>query len=387
VALIGVYGVMIRFTGSIATLAMWVWAPVAVGLGVVLFLHRDKWQTSVGLYLFGGYFAYTALSLFWTPDPGRGLRFVALIGVAFLAHLYGRTIGAPTGGSWLWLGACAGVALALAGLLRVRNPPGFEGLNPDRILAMGVLALVVMAWYGPRGRLYTLGLGMAGVVIVLFSQSRTTSLVMVLFLITAPGLRLPRAGRLLITGSSLALVILLSLTPTFQDRWFESATGSFWDLVTIQGVNTSGRGEVWPVVAESCSSFILGEGAGASDFFASETHSGFPEPHNEFLRVWCDTGVIGTLLLWGFVVHTMIRALARIRDTPRPWPHSAALQLAVALTLISLTDNPLTTAIPFMIPAALAFGWSESTKEPLRFRPGAESSSDYRRIPPLDLPR
>jgi len=260
----------------------------------------------------------------------------------------------------LWLGACAGVALALAGLLRVRNPPGFEGLNPDRILAMGVLALVVMAWYGPRARLYTLGLGMAGVVIILFSQSRTTSLVMVLLLLTAPGLRLPRAGRWLVAGSLLLLALLLSMTPWFQERWFESDTGSLWDLVTMHGVETSGRGEVWPEVAASCDRFVLGEGAGAADMFAFEAHSGFPEPHNEYLRVWCDTGTVGTILLWGFVGFTLVRSFVGTRDAARPWPEWAAAQLGISLLLLSLTDNPLTTTVPFMVPAALAFGWADA---------------------------
>lgn len=359
VPLIALYVVLIRFGGAPATVASWMWAPIAAGFVVVLVLKRDRLRPSPGLWLFGAYVVYTALSLGWSPDFGRGLRFVALIGAGFLAFVYGRAAGAPGGDSNVSWAATFGLCLALAGLLLVTDPPDFDELNPDRILGMGALALVVMAWYGRRGRAYTLGLGMLGLAAIFLSSSRTTLLMVVGLLITAPGLRLTRSARWLIPGALVALGFVVSLTPAFQERWFESGSGSLWDLVTAQGLETSGRGEVWPVVAASCGSPILGDGAGAADSYARAEHSGFPEPHNEYLRVWCDTGIVGSLLLWGFVVMTVVRAASGVRHTFEPWPDRAAIQLAVALLLLSLTDNPLTTGVPFMIPACLAFGWSE----------------------------
>ena len=380
-ALIGPILIAIRLDGVPGLIGMWVWAPTAVALVILLVLRHTRLVLSPDVALFGGYVSYSALSLLWSPDPGRGLRFVALIGVAYLAFLYGRTIGAPTGSSALWQAGFVGLALALAALLVIQDPADFEILNPDRILGMGVLALVVIAWYGPRGRLLTLGLGVLALGTILLSDSRTTSLVMVLLLMTAPGLRLPRSGRWLLFGILMVLAILISLTPGFQERWFESGEGNLWDLVRVQGLDTSGRAEVWPVVADSCRHFVLGEGAGASDSFAFEAHSGFPEPHNEYLRVWCDGGLVGSVLFWGFVAWIGVGAVVGLRRSPRSWAHLAAAQMAAALLYLSLTDNPLTTTIPFMVPAALAFGWSQHQN---LSDPDDQIETRLSKLPPID---
>jgi O-antigen ligase len=229
---------------------------------------------------------------------------------------------------------------------------------------MGVIALVVTAWYGPRSRIYTVCVGLVGVGTILISGSRTASVVMILLLLTARGLRLPWAGRLVLAGSVLALLALFSLTPGFQNRWFNAGEGSLWSIVTNEDLQTSGRADVWPVIANSCHHTVLGEGAGASDSFASAANQGFPEPHNEYLRIWCDTGLVGSVLFWGFVAVIGLHAIGGMRRSRRIWSHPAAAQMVAALLLLSVTDNPLTTAVPFMIPAALAFGWSEHDQEP-----------------------
>jgi O-antigen ligase len=259
--------------------------------------------------------------------------------------------------SWV---VSAGLGLALAGLVFIPEPSSADLLNPDRILAMGAIALVVSAWYGPRSRWYTATVGLVGLVTVIASGSRMASLVLVVLLVTAPGLRLPRAGRALLVVALVALIGLASTSSVFQQRWFESGEGTFFDLVTLHDLETSARFEVWPIVAEACGPTLTGHGAGASDSFSLEANAGFPEPHNEYLRVWCDTGIVGSLLLWGFVAAVAIRMSAALRQRPaRLWADHAAMQLVVALALLSLTDNPLTTAIPFLVPAALVFGWSD----------------------------
>ena len=55
--------------------------------------------------------------------------------------------------------------------------------------------------------------------------------------------------------------------------------------------------------------------------------------------------------------------------------------MVAALALLALTDNPLTTAIPFLVPAALALGWSGGMPRHGRFagRSGRDRVSEERR--------
>ena len=170
----------------------------------------------------------------------------------------------------------AGVGLALAGLVLITDPPPVDGLNPDRILAMGVIALVVAAWYGPRARWYTTTVGFLSLVAVVASGSRMASLVMVLLLVTVPGLRLPKTGRVLFAVSLVTVIGVATTTTGFQQRWSESGEGDILDLVASDDLETSGRFEVWPVVAEACGFTWFGHGAGAADTFSSAVSPGFP---------------------------------------------------------------------------------------------------------------
>ncbi len=358
--LIGPAVVALRVPGPARWAASWAWVPIAVVLVVQLARQRQEIVFSREVALLGGFVVWAALSLAWSPEVFRGLHFVLLVAVAYLAYVWGAVTGPPRGGSQLWWVGSAGLGLTLAALVFIPEPPPVDRLNPDRILAMGAIALVISAWYGPRSRWYTATVGLVGLAPVLASGSRMASLVMFVLLVTAPGLRLPKAGRVLLAVGLVALVGLASTTTGFQQRFFESGEGTFLDLMTLQDLETSGRFQVWPVIAEACGPTLLGHGAGAADTFSSTANAGFPESHNEYLRVWCDTGLVGSLLVWGFVASVAFRAATALRHRPaRRWAHHAAVQMVVALVLLALTDNPLTTAIPFLVPAALAFGWSD----------------------------
>ena len=116
------------------------------------------------------------------------------------------------------------------------------------------------------------------------------------------------------------------------------------------------------MIIEACESPIIGDGPGASALYGSQVMSGFPEPHNEYLRVWCDTGVLGSVVFWGFIALVASRALGGLRrDGPAVRRrHVATLQLLGAFLILSLTDNPLTTAA-FMPAAAFVWGRSFAT--------------------------
>jgi hypothetical protein len=65
-------------------------------------------------------------------------------------------------------------------------------------------------------------------------------------------------------------------------------------------VNSVGRREAWPALIEACSDApITGHGAGSSAQISEDISSGgFGQPHNDYLRADCDTGLVGSILPW-----------------------------------------------------------------------------------------
>lgn len=362
--MIGPYLLLIRLQGWPRQVAPWLWVLITVFMVLRLITSQQKPTADRVTVLLAGYLTWSSLSLLWSPDVGRGLRFVGIVGAALIAYLWGSTTGSPRPSRYSWLIGATGLAFAVLALLLVPEVEPFDGLNPNRILAMGVIASLVSVWYGRQKRWFTAVAGIAAVGIVVVSGSRMATLVVVILCITAPGLNLPRSGRVLTGVALFALVGLIATTGNFREHWFESGEGTVLEIITLQNIGSSGRTEVWRSVADECGLTVLGNGAGAADKVSRAANPGFPEPHNEYLRVGCDTGLVGSLLLWGALVLLTIRSIAALRDHSRArWTHQAALQLTFAVALLGVTDNPLTTAVPLMIPTALVIGWSSKIRQ------------------------
>lgn len=370
--LLGPAALAIRFTYDPQT---WILGAVAIGLLLQLAPRWRELVVSRELILIAGFVIWALGSLMWSPDAPRGVRLLVSIAVVLLAYLWGTVSGPPGGAARLWLIGTAGLMFALVALVLTPNPPPIDALSPNRMLGMGLIAMTVASWYGPRSRMYVALVGLSALGLGVLSGSRTASFVILVLLITAPGLRLPRAGRIIGALLLTSAFLLASTTDSFQERWSESDAGSLFEVITFQDLDSSGRFDVWPELVEECGATILGNGTGAADSYSRNINPGFPEPHNEYIRVWCDTGIPGTLLLWGFLASIAVGAVAGLRTGGvGNWAHVAAIQMAVSLWLMSLTDNPLTTSVLFMIPAALVFGWSH------RVRKQQESSRTHQRL-------
>lgn len=361
--LVGPVVLLIRFPGWPQELASWLWVIVAAAMLIQLMVVRQNRILVPVAVMLAGFLTWSVLSLLWSPEVASGLRFIGLVGTAFMAYLWGSATGPPTPGKGVWWVGAVGLGFAVAALLLIPRPQPYNALNPDRILAMGVIVSLVALWYGPHKRWFTALAGLAGLGIVVASGSRMATLIVLILLAAAPGLKLPRPGRTLVAVALLTLVGIATTTDGFQQRWFESREGTFIDFITLQEIDSSGRTQVWQSVAASCGLTVLGNGAGAADGVAEAVNPAFPEPHNEYLRVGCDTGLVGSLLLWGALIWLAGNATTALRNnTGTRWAHHAGIQLTFALTLLAATDNPLTTTVAFLVPAALAMGWSSHSQ-------------------------
>ena len=111
---------------------------------------------------------------------------------------------------------------------------------------------------------------------------------------------------------------------------------------------------------------LLGHGLGAGLLGRSY----YDLPHNEYLRLLVEGGIIGLVLYGGAVVLWGRQVLARVDARERPFVRA----LFAALAVYALTDNVLTMApglVPFVY-LALILG------EPYRSGPGAGATPDLR---------
>ena len=115
---------------------------------------------------------------------------------------------------------------------------------------------------------------------------------------------------------------------------------------------------------------------GASFDIAAEVSDGaFSQPHNEYIRLRCDTGIVGETPALGFFVLIFLRTLwGSIVDPRGRRLHMAGLQMAAAFLLLGTTDNPLVYAGMFMAPLMLCVALSDTRMAAVRAFPSRVTS-------------
>jgi O-antigen ligase len=187
------------------------------------------------------------------------------------------------------------------------------------------------------------------------SLSRTATAVA--FLYTGVALLLQvrwSAGALLLKAPAVAaataiVVVVLARETPMADRLF---TGDTSIEVGGVAVNASGRMKIWDEVIDSAwKAPIVGHGLGSSMGAASRVN-GVGHPHNDYLRVWHDHGLVG-LGLWCLAFATMLAVLLRNvwrserrRDPAAPM-HLAALLGLIGVLIACTTDNAI--VYPFVM--------------------------------------
>jgi O-antigen ligase len=103
---------------------------------------------------------------------------------------------------------------------------------------------------------------------------------------------------------------------------------------------------------------LIGNGPGAAVELISARFQGIAHPHNEYLRIFHDFGIVGVLLFFGGMLMLIGRVMRRIRQTDHA-VHWSALLATLSIFASAVTDNPLNFQF-IMIPAAVLIGLSLS---------------------------
>lgn len=371
--------------GNEVTLSGLRWLAVGASAVLIMIIRRPAVRVRFALIPYAALVLWMAARCALSEAPLRGLEDVVIYAVPLLLVLFADAVTQPADGRCLRrlertllasvvlpYGLYA-VALA-AGLehMTADGPKGFVGSRPVALMMLIVLAMAIGVGRYERAaarRWAALASGIAAVGLILFTASRAASLVAML-LVASAGVdptRLVAAGRRLLFGLVLAVLVLVSV-PSLRARMFYFDPASVSEAV--EGFNLSGRNKMWSIVLERARQRpIAGWGPGTVRPIIAETlqwkHKQVPPreypPHNEYLQVLHDGGAIGLALLLSTAI-TLLAAYLRLwrrchrRSDPvaARWAYTAFVSLgAVALT--ATIDNTLHYFV-VMCPALVVAG-------------------------------
>jgi O-antigen ligase len=344
------------------------WTLIVIAAGGVLWVMSSR-QRASGLSPLLFFAIQGAVSLAFVPLSVPAIQsvlavFALIVSIAIVAasgqhirSLVGRISKTLGHVSWIAIGMyVATVAVWGLGNNNIVGPRGFA-----------LLALIPLTWnyarwrYGDRsagvralGLLGTIVLGLSRLAIVvgllLWPLSRMSS--------RASVKGWARILALVIASSALFFAAFQAFTP-LRDRFLEG------DVKPVGGVsiNVSGRDDVWAVIWQSAmTSPWVGQGAGSAESELLGHAFKVSHPHNEYLRIFHDFGLVGVLLwFWGFFV-LLRRTFLAWRRADRVGDGDAYVHLAAWLALVSLalgmiTDNSL-RYVHVLLPLGVIVGCS-----------------------------
>ncbi len=291
-------------------------------------------------------------TMFWyTPSVGGTQNVLCLacfIGLALLATGLAETRGLKNSveiffryGIW-----CAGLAYAWC--------LWTEGFGADEIIgprSFGIVALFGVAWYATKWRFGGRWAFVLAAVLLFEIGASLSRVALVAGLVMLTLARVSATVKGWIWGLlSLGLAIgafwwMFNNIEPLRDHFL---SGDVRLRLGNAAINVSGRSNLWRVTYESfLDSPWVGQGAGSSAHLIENRFHTLGHPHNDYLRVLHDYGLIG-LGLWILGWARILRRLWFEARTGEKWRHpDARLQFAAFLATLGvvvmmITDNPMT---------------------------------------------
>ncbi len=177
---------------------------------------------------------------------------------------------------------------------------------------------------------------------VLLSLSRTAIFVtgVTFFALTVWKSRKQLLATLISLTTFFILAYSIFLLPVVRNRF-----NFIGDQATFGGrtINTAGRTKIWGVIMqESSDSIFFGHGIGSSEDLVLNNFQTISQPHNDFLRIFFDFGLLGFLVLCLMILLFGLDGRARRNLTSaNSLVFKIKTVLALQLFIFMLTDNPI----------------------------------------------
>ncbi len=364
-------------------------SPGGVGWGLALFVGALGFlmiplpeSAARTLALFLAFMTFGLASLAWTLEFGKGLQVLAqfaAVGVAYVAGWRAAAADAMfvkhLSRLATWLIPTSLIVFVNAAFDGASRFGWVRGGNTARPMVMMLALLFLLSTLG-RSRRYTLTVFSIVALITIASGGRMGTAVLGVMLLLTPALRAGVRARAALLVAGLIILSVLIQFDSVQERLFVGReTGELTDIVALENnFNTAGRSQNWPRVIEVCSPQpVIGHGAGSAGVLTSEATFGrTPHPHNDFLRTFCEFGILGSALFWSFFLVVAARGI-------RLFSHRNASGLeaevgamgalaVVALLMFATTDNVIIYTATFMAAAGVIWGVADRTLHEVRHR-------------------
>jgi O-antigen ligase len=280
--------------------------------------------------------------------------YVTFVAVVFVTS---RTASAGTATVFLRRFRVVGCLVAVVYLgLVVATGAGTEVVYSARAVALALVIALAVGCAVSSNKLVPLLLLTA----IVLSLSRTASVVAVFVLFLSLALRgrySHRIGRILLlfgAGFAAAYVVVSNVAP-LRDRFFGGDQAVRYDGLRF---NTSGRTELWSFTWHRALEHPwFGGGPGdAQNAIIPVFGERISHPHNDFLRLFNDLGVVGVGLFILGLLMLMRRVWVRGKHWKQPI-HVAAFLALFGATACAITDNVLVYSF-VMVPLGVIVGLS-----------------------------
>lgn len=365
------------------TLSGFLWFSIAGFVILSLLLHAEKVRMPGYLWPFALFSLWTFIRWIITPTGFLGLKDILWYSMPVLFGLFVPLTLGKDQATFFYNVRSVEKAFLFSALIPVglyavalstglaemtsRGPKG-ELIGDARgtpLYLLIVLSLALGKWrYGPartQGRTFSLlSLGT-----ILFTLGRMANFLGVLLL--ALSRVNPRQKWKILIAIFLGVVVFfyaVTHVPVLQQRFFFKEE---WDpSMGLRGVNTAGRNILWLITLSSAMEAPgIGHGLGTArlllgQFLAGKRDVTEHHPHNEYLQVFHDTGLVGLFLVISAWIVVFIRQWNLWKNAKsgvtRRWGMTSAMAVAVVL-ISSVTDNTLhysIVVVPAFIIVAIA---------------------------------
>jgi O-antigen ligase len=341
--------ILLLKTGRRITFPWYLWAPLYMHLGLSLFWSDFSPSYNIQLYVqMTVYFAVGMVASLAVrseedlePLNRSYLICLAAIGAAwfYYTHGPGKGMGVDQADESLYVGFASRVAA----------------------MSLIVVAAVFLAQIR-RFKSWSVVIWFSCFAIALFSGSRGVTLVILLLWLIHPQLARP-STRIAMALLTMLIGLAAFNTSVIQDRFFQKDSG-FRGKGTIQDVlqgkfDSAGRFDSWPKILEaSREQPWFGHGVGQSIPFVYRVWAPMDKPHNEFLKMYYDGGLIAMWLYIFALLGTLVNLwwVMRVSAPGTNWAASAAFMGMVGFLLLSFVDNPLVCGNNFLHPVFALVG-------------------------------
>ena len=308
---------------------------------------------------FAAFIASMLISLMLGHGTRQGVQFM-MVQAAFLGALLVASTARRAVGPRLEhvVGRCFRFTAVVLGGATVLGTLGFGGaIGGTRPSA--IVALVGMGWFlaeyraGNRRALWW-SLAIAAEIAISLSRTALLASVVVIVIALLFGSRKHRSRNAMLCG----LLVLIggwavtSWAP-LHDRFVQGDVS-----LSVGGisVNAEGRTQVWAKLwSDIPDALVFGRGPGTASARSVKILASFDHPHNDYLRILYDFGLLGTSMFAWFVFRCARLLRKTTRRSAGSIPACAAQYAGLAVLIMMATDNPLDYSF-VMIPLGALIG-------------------------------